>query len=72
VAGAAAKSLLLAGFTTLAPACALLAMELSAGQALLAAGAALLLWLAGIVILRHPLLDEFDLMRRKLAASFLP
>lgn len=72
LAGAAARSLLLTGLTVLAPVAALLAMEQSAAQMLLAGVGALLLWLAGIVILRHPLQDEFDLMRRKLAASFSP
>ncbi|MES3020537.1 MAG: oligosaccharide flippase family protein [Pseudomonadota bacterium] len=69
-AGAGWRSAVLAALTSLAPACALLAMAPSAGQLAAAAGGASLLWLAGLVLLGHPLRDELTLARRKLAAAF--
>jgi O-antigen/teichoic acid export membrane protein len=69
VAGAAAKSMALTAISMLAPACLLLAPEASMADSVRAAAAALLLWVAGIVLVRHPLLDEINLVRRKLAAA---
>jgi O-antigen/teichoic acid export membrane protein len=69
VAGAAAKALPLSAITALAPACALLAPEASASHTVLAAAAASVLWLAGIMLIRHPLRGELHLVRRKLAAA---
>lgn len=70
VARASAKGLVLTAFAALAPACALLAPPMSGAQAGMATGAALLLWLAAIVLVRHPLQDELVLVRRKLATAF--
>jgi hypothetical protein len=42
----------------------------SPALAVLAGGASILSWLAGIVLVRHPLVEELDLARRKLAAAF--
>jgi O-antigen/teichoic acid export membrane protein len=72
VAGAAARSVPLTAISVLAPACLLLAPDASVADTAAAAGAALLLWVAGIVLVRHPLLDEINLARRKLAAALSP
>jgi hypothetical protein len=69
VAGAAARSVPLTAISMLAPACLLLVPEASLADSARAAAAALLLWVAGIVLVRHPLLDEINLVRRKLAAA---
>ena len=52
----------------LAPAAALTLSPDSPAIAVLAGVASVLLWLAGIVLVRHPLVDELNLARRKLAA----
>jgi O-antigen/teichoic acid export membrane protein len=69
VAGASAKGLLLTGFSVLAPASVLTLSPDSPALAAMASVASVLLWLAGIVLIRHPLIDELDLARRKLAAA---
>ena len=68
VAGASAKSLLLTGLSVLAPACVSAGSGATLDATVTASAAALLLWVAGIVLVRHPLLDEINLARRKLAA----
>jgi O-antigen/teichoic acid export membrane protein len=84
VAAASSKGLLLTIISVLAPASAL-TLSLDApgvatpgvatpgvatpALAALAAGASVLLWLAGIVLIRHPLIDELNIARRKLAAA---
>jgi O-antigen/teichoic acid export membrane protein len=70
VAAAAGKGLLLTAISMLGPLWALLEGDGSPASALRAAGAAMLLWVAGIVLIRHPLCDELQLARRKLAAAF--
>lgn len=72
VAGAATRSLLLTGLSALAPACVLAGGDATLAATLSAAAAALLLWVGGIVLVRHPLLDEINLVRRKLAAALSP
>ncbi|MDL2356418.1 MAG: oligosaccharide flippase family protein [Pseudomonadota bacterium] len=69
VAGACAKALLLTAISVLAPVSALAWSPSSPAIAALAGGASVLLWLAGIVLVRHPLLDELNLARRKLVAA---
>jgi O-antigen/teichoic acid export membrane protein len=84
VAAASSKGLLLTVISVLAPASALTLSPDAPGVATpgvatpgvatpaiaaLAAGASVLLWLAGIVLIRHPLIDELNLARRKLAAA---
>jgi predicted cobalt transporter CbtA len=61
--------LLLTGFSVLAPASVLTLSPDSPALAAMASVASVLLWLAGIVLIRHPLIDELDLARRKLAAA---
>jgi O-antigen/teichoic acid export membrane protein len=70
VAYASSKGLLLTAISVLAPAAALALSPDSPALAVLAGAASVLLWLAGIVLVRHPLVDELDLARRKLAAAF--
>lgn len=69
IAASARPSMLLAGLAALPPL--LLAASALPGalQLALAAPLSLLLWLAGIALLRHALFDELVLARRKLAAS---
>jgi O-antigen/teichoic acid export membrane protein len=69
VACASSKGLLLTALSVLAPAAARALSPDSPLLAVAAGGASVLLWLAGIVLVRHPLLDELDLARRKLAAA---
>ncbi len=71
VADASLKGLLLTLISVLAPASVLTLSPDSPALAVLAGVAAMLLWLAGIVLVRHPLIDELDLARRKLAAVLL-
>jgi hypothetical protein len=37
----------------------------------MAGGASVVLWLIGIVLVRHPLIEELDLARRKIAAALI-
>lgn len=67
---ASSKGLLLTAISVLAPSVALALSPDSPALAALAGGASVLSWLAGIVLLRHPLLEELELARRKLAAAF--
>ena len=69
VASASFKGLLLTGLAVLAPLSVLTLSPDSPALAVLAGVASVLLWLAGIVLVRHPLIDELDLARRKLAAA---
>ena len=69
VAGASSKGLLLTAISVLAPASALTLSPDSPANAALASVASVLLWLVGIVLVRHPLIDELNLARRKLAAA---
>jgi O-antigen/teichoic acid export membrane protein len=69
VAAASSKGLLLTAISVLAPASALTLSPDAPAIAALAGGASVLLWLAGIVLIRHPLIDELNLARRKLAAA---
>lgn len=69
VAGASSKGLLLTAISVLAPASALTLSPNSPAIAVIAGVASVLLWLAGIVLVRHPLIEELDLARRKLAAA---
>jgi O-antigen/teichoic acid export membrane protein len=69
VAQASSKGLLLSAISVLAPASALTLSRDSPAIAVMAAVASVLLWLAGIVLVRHRLADELDLARRKLAAA---
>ena len=70
---ASSKGLLLTAISVLAPASALTLSPGSPGVTTpaIAALASFLLWLAGIVLIRHPLIDELNLARRKLAAALL-
>lgn len=68
VAGASARSLLLTGLSVLAPAWVSAGAGATLADTAAACAAALLLWVTGIVLVRHPLLDEIKLARRKLAA----
>jgi O-antigen/teichoic acid export membrane protein len=70
VAAASSKGLLLTALSVLAPAAVLALAPDSPPLAAAAGGASVLLWLAGIVLVRHPLVDELDLARRKLVAAF--
>jgi O-antigen/teichoic acid export membrane protein len=70
VAAASSKGLLLTAISVLAPAAALALSPDSPALAVVAGASSVLLWLAGIVLVRHPLVDELDLARRKLAAAF--
>jgi O-antigen/teichoic acid export membrane protein len=70
VACASSKGLLLTALSVLAPAAVVALAPDSPPLAAAAGGASVLLWLAGIVLVRHPLADELDLARRKLAAAF--
>jgi O-antigen/teichoic acid export membrane protein len=69
VAHASSKGLVLSAISVLAPAAVLTLSPDSPALAALAAAASVLLWFAGIVLVRHPLIDELDLARRKLAAA---
>lgn len=69
VAQASSKGLMLTAISVLAPASALTLSPDSPAIATMAGAASVLLWLAGIVLVRHPLIDELDLARRKLAAA---
>jgi O-antigen/teichoic acid export membrane protein len=69
VAGASSKGLVLTAISVLAPLSALTLSPDSPAIAVLAGVASVLLWLAGIVLVRHPLVDELNLARRKLAAA---
>jgi O-antigen/teichoic acid export membrane protein len=69
VAAASFKGLLLTGLAVLAPLSVLALSPDSPALAVVAGIASVLLWLAGIVLVRHPLIDELDLARRKLAAA---
>lgn len=69
VAAASCKGLMLTAISVLAPASALTLSPDSPAIAALAGVASVLLWLAGIVLTRHPLIDELHLARRKLAAA---
>ena len=69
VAAASSKGLVLTAISVLAPASALTLSPDSPAIAALAGAASVLLWLAGIVLVRHPLVDELNLARRKLAAA---
>jgi hypothetical protein len=69
VAHASAKGLLLSAISVLAPGSALTLSPDSPAIAVMAGVASVLLWLFGIVLVRHPLIDELDLARRKLAAA---
>ncbi|MFC0134195.1 polysaccharide biosynthesis protein [Massilia eurypsychrophila] len=69
VAAASFKGLLLTGLAVLAPLSVLALSPDSPALAVVAGVASVLLWFAGIVLVRHPLIDELDLARRKLAAA---
>jgi O-antigen/teichoic acid export membrane protein len=69
VAGASSKGLVLTAVSVLAPASALTMSPDSPAIAVLAGVASVLFWLVGIVLVRHPLVDELNLARRKLAAA---
>ena len=71
VAGASFKGLLLTAISVLAPASALSLSPDSPALAVMAGGASVVLWLFGIVLVRHPLIEELDLARRKLAAALM-
>ena len=69
VADASFKGLLLTAISVLAPASALTLSPDAPAIAVMAGVASMLLWLVGIVLVRHPLIEELDLARRKLAAA---
>lgn len=62
---AVARSAVLAVLTSLAPLGALLAMPPGPAQVLVAAAGAMPLWLAGILLCRHPLAQEIEFVRRE-------